>query len=548
MNVSSPIFNKRYFSLGVVVYIVATYLGLKFDTCLGKGNLNVFVYSLCYTVILTVISGIAYFIFHKNTKITSQILSIYLIVIIFIIGYSRVCCVYSSYTKNNTMIANNPKIYGIVTSEPKLSSSGKSYAINTDVLQLNTSDDIITLDNPIRTITYISKDSIDSPPSVGDTFKCTYDFELNMKPTFKGGFDYSRYIKQNKVCYSGYTYDYTKFDGIKYTPSPFRKLCSLGYKLRSAITDSFNIYTYSDNEKALLGGILLGDVSSFSDDLYDAYTDSGLIHIASVSGMHTSYLFLIISIILTLMHIPRRIYAIFAIPVLIIFAAIALFTPSVNRSVIMLSILLLSSIFKRENDSITALSFSAVVILFNNPYSLESYSFILSFSATLGLLIYATPIKRNISSAVLSFKNKYSNKPLSNLSLYIINSISLSLSGMIGISYFTANFFGRITHGGIIGNIIIFPAVAVIFIFGFLNSLIFYVYKPLSRLIAVYILNPTLKLTNDIAAFFSNDIFSFSTPHSYKIFFIIYIVICYIIYILLTSNKKGESSEAAPKS
>ena len=533
MNTNYAIFNKRYFLLGAIIYVIATYIGLKFDAYLFKDSLNVYSYSLYYVIGLTIVSCTLYFLLHKN----SQIISIYLAVLIFIIGFVRVYAVCSSYNKNNKIINENPNVCGIVTSEPKLSSSGQSYAVDTDILYLNTNDETIALDKPIRTVTYISKDSVSSPPSFGDTFNCTYRYELNMKPSFKGAFDYSRYLKQNKICYSGYTYNYNETDIPNYKPSPFRRLCNFGYKLRFAVKDSVKNNMYKENEAALLSGILLGDVSGFSDKLYESYTDSGLIHIASVSGMHTSYIFLIISIILTLMHIPKRLFALFAIPVMTIFTAVALFTPSVNRAVMMLSIMLLSYVFKRQHDSLTALAFSAVIIVFNNPYCLESYSFILSFSATLGLLIYAAPIQKMLSFAVISPKNRLLNKPVNYLSSYVVNSVSLSLSGIIGISYFTAIFFGRIAFGGIIGNILIFPAVALILIFGFINSFVFHICKPLSDIIAVYVLNPTLKFTNCIAEFFSKDIFSVNTLRSNAVFFIFYIVICYIIYILLIPNK-----------
>lgn len=533
MSTNYTILNKRYFLLGAIIYVIATYIGLKFDTYLFKDNLNIYIYSLYYIIGLTTVSCILYFLLHKN----SQILNIYLIVLIFVIGFVRVYSVCSYYNKNNKIINENPNVCGIVTSEPKLSSSGQSYVVDTDILYLNTNDETIALDKPIRTVTYISKDSVKSPPSFGDTFNCTYRYELNMKPSFKGAFDYSRYLKQNKICYSGYTYNYNETDIPDYKPSPFRRLCNLGYKLRFAVKDSVKNHIYNENEAALLCGILLGDVSGFSDKLYESYTDSGLIHVASVSGMHTSYIFLIISIILTLMRVPKRLFALFAIPVLLIFAAVALFTPSVNRAVIMLSIMLLSYVFKRQHDSLTALAFSAVVIIFNNPYCLESYSFILSFSATLGLLICADPIQKMLSFAILSPKNKLLNKPVTYLSSYVVNSVSLSLSGLIGISYFTAKFFGRIAFGGIIGNILIYPAVALILIFGFINSFVFRICKPLSDIIAVFVLNPTLKFTNCIAEFFSKDIFSVITLRPNAVFFIFYIVICYIVYILLIPSK-----------
>lgn len=549
-------FDKRYFSLGVIIYIIATYLGLKFDVCPGKSSSAVFVFSLCFIFVLTIVSAFLYYKLsskRKASRITapsdnktsfssvrtsSYVLIVYSVVVIFAIGFMRTYSANIYYKQCNAAITENPNVYGVVTGEAKISSSGLSYAFNTEVIYFDTADGLKAPSKPIRTVTYIPVSSVAPAPSVGDTFKCSYRFEIDSDAAFTGAFDYTEYLKQSKISYAGYSYDYAKTEIDGYSPSAFRKLCNLGYKLRFAIIKSFGVFPYAADELSLLKGILLGDTGSFSDELYTTYTDSGLIHIAAVSGMHTSYLFLAISAILSLMRVPRRLYALFAIPILTLFAATALFTPSVNRAVIMLAVLLMSSVFNRKNDSITALSFAAFIIILNNPYSIKSYSFLLSFGATLGLLIYSNPINQKLSALILPIKNNKITKPLFSLSSYITNSVSLSLSGTIGISYFSAAFFGRISLGGIFGNLIIFPTVAIIFIAGFLSSLLFYICKPLSAIISAFILNPALKLTNLTASFFSNPRFLLSSPHPDKIFFLIYLVICFYVYILLSSKQK----------
>jgi competence protein ComEC len=49
-------------------------------------------------------------------------------------------------------------------------------------------------------------------------------------------------------------------------------------------------------------------------------------------------------------------------------------------------------LLRRRSDSVTALSFSAALLLFSNPYALESFSFLLSYAATFGIVSCGAPL------------------------------------------------------------------------------------------------------------------------------------------------------------
>ena len=74
--------------------------------------------------------------------------------------------------------------------------------------------------------------------------------------------------------------------------------------------------------------------------------------------MHVSILF---SLVYLLCGKKRVLTALIGIPVLILFAAVAGFTPSIVRACIMQSLMILALLLKREYDPPTALGFSVLV-------------------------------------------------------------------------------------------------------------------------------------------------------------------------------------------
>ena len=160
--------------------------------------------------------------------------------------------------------------------------------------------------------------------------------------------------------------------------------------------ESADAYLYGQDEKGLLIGILTGDRSEISKEGYARLSKSGFMHIAAVSGMHISYLLLFITAILSMFHLPKRLAAIITIPCLVIFAAAAQFTPSVCRAVFMMSVFLLSGILRRSSDSLTAIGMAALTLIISNPYYLDNASFLLSFGATVGILVFYGPLRKVI--------------------------------------------------------------------------------------------------------------------------------------------------------
>jgi len=145
----------------------------------------------------------------------------------------------------------------------------------------------------------------------------------------------------------------------------------------------------SPDSKALLLGILFGDKSLIEEEIYEDFQRNGCAHILSVSGIHISILYLYICMFFRNRRNP--IGSACALGLLFFYAALASFSPSVVRAVLMIAIHILSKYLHRKYDLLCCISFSVFLMLLHNPYYLFSLGFQLSYLAVF-TLAFALPV------------------------------------------------------------------------------------------------------------------------------------------------------------
>jgi len=136
--------------------------------------------------------------------------------------------------------------------------------------------------------------------------------------------------------------------------------------------------------------LLLGDRTDLSYETETDFKISGISHIIAVSGLHVSILFGFLHVI-SGRH--RIVTAALGVPLVLLFAAITGFSPSVTRAALMQILLMLSLLADREYDPPTALGASALISLLVNPLVITSVSFQLSYSCMAGIFLFSEPIR-----------------------------------------------------------------------------------------------------------------------------------------------------------
>lgn len=171
---------------------------------------------------------------------------------------------------------------------------------------------------------------------------------------------------------------------------------SLVYGLRQRSIEVIH-RLYPDPEGALLAGILVGDESGLSNSLKTAFNDSGTRHIIAISGFNISIIAgLLLAIFSRWLGARRGIRL--AILGIIFYTLLVGAEASVVRAAIMGTLALVARQVGRQQFALNTLAFSAAVMNLINPLLLWDVGFQLSFAATLGLVVYAEPIKTRVMS------------------------------------------------------------------------------------------------------------------------------------------------------
>lgn len=198
--------------------------------------------------------------------------------------------------------------------------------------------------------------------------------------------------------------------------------------------------------------LLLGDSTSLDYETDTALKLSGIRHIIAVSGLHISVLY---SFLWNLTGRRRLLSALIGIPVLLLFAAMVGFTPSVTRACIMVILIILARIFQRQYDSATALSFACLVMLLVNPMVITSASLQLSVGCVAGIFLFQPRIKGWILQR-LPGHGWWRGQ--------IAGSISVSLGAMSLVTPLSAYYFGCVSLVGVLTNLLTLWVVSVVFI------------------------------------------------------------------------------------
>lgn len=245
-------------------------------------------------------------------------------------------------------------------------------------------------------------------------------------------------------------YELEEFNGfsIRLLPAMIRQHIS------NALEDIFPGDTFGFAKALLLGD---SEDLSYEDDV--AFRNSGIRHIIAVSGLHISIL---LSVVYMLTHKRRILTPLIGIPVLLIFAAIVGFTPSVNRACLMQGLMLLSILFNQEYDAPTSLAFAVLCILMIDPMSIASVSCQLSVSSILGIFLFQGKIRGYLAERNL-FKNVKGNTYKAKLIRWLMGTISVSVSALVFTLPLSAFYFQSFSLLSVLSNLLTLWVVTYIF-------------------------------------------------------------------------------------
>lgn len=312
-------------------------------------------------------------------------------------------------------------------------------------------------------------------------------------------------------------------------------------RFKEIITEQINAYLSEYNSGVLLG-MLFGDKAQLDADITNDFRATGIAHLLAVSGLHTSTWCAYIILFLKLFKVKEKARNIFCLLFLVLLCIVSAFTPSVMRASIMMAVVLFAPFFNERQDSLNSLGFSVAVLVLHNPYIITSTSFLLSVSATAGVLS-ALFFYEKIQYKLLKIKFT----AIRITSEYLLNNlITAAFTGFLTLPFATY-FFGVFSTVSPLTNILCIKPAFWSLLSGVVATAVSFIPQNTPQLISIFI----FKISNLLAGFVTEtanalESFTFCSLPIRKEYFvsgIIFIGVIALFYfgILKTSKTKTKN-------
>jgi competence protein ComEC len=242
-----------------------------------------------------------------------------------------------------------------------------------------------------------------------------------------------------------------------------------------------NVYRlFPDPESSLMAGILLGVDTGLTQELQQAFKNTGTAHIIAISGFNISIIAGLFFAFFRKFLGPRR-GALLAVIGIIFYTILVGGDAAVVRAAIMGSLALFAKQVGRRQFALNTLLAVALLMCLWNPLFIWDVGFQLSFFATLGLILYADPFSQFANKIITKyFPTSTAEKFAELFSEFVL----LTLAAQVTTIPIMAYHFQRISLVSFIANPFILPAQPAVMILGGLAVLLSLVWFPLGQLAA----------------------------------------------------------------
>lgn len=306
-------------------------------------------------------------------------------------------------------------------------------------------------------------------PAYGNLIELTGFLYHPLPPGNPGGFDYAAYLKRQGI--SGIVkVDHTSPPRLLDTgPSPIQRAERLLWQVKQHL-QQVNNQCLPGRQAALLNGILLGSRAQIDAELNLGFQQTGLAHLLAVSGLNVA---LLLAPCLTVLHwlgVSRRGQLLVSLPLLFLYCLLTGLSAPVVRASLMTAILLGARASHRPTDWPSALSAAAWLILLIWPQALIDPGFLLTVTATWGLLALTPFIQKPLE--------QYLPSP-------VALTLAVSLACQLATWPLVAWYFNLFTPLAVLLNLAAVPLTGLLVPWGMAVNLLGLVYLPLARLLHI---------------------------------------------------------------
>ena len=223
----------------------------------------------------------------------------------------------------------------------------------------------------------------------------------------------------------------------------------------------------------VLRAVLVGSVGELSARQDDWFTQSGTLHLFSVSGLHIGVIAIALSGVLAAFRVRAAVRFIVIIVLLWLYVDITGRAPSAVRAFLMVGLLQFARVMRLPPNTMSTLVSTAMLVLVIDPLQLFSASFQMSYGIVLALVSLGLPMARAWEKRHPIFHDRplalwtWRHRLLEAIRKMLIGTVALGLA-TLPVSLVTGVLtFGLATPGALIANLVSIPLASIGLLGGF---------------------------------------------------------------------------------
>ena len=237
---------------------------------------------------------------------------------------------------------------------------------------------------------------------------------------------------------------------------------------------------------ALMRALVLGDRSQLDETFRTSLIRTGTAHLISISGLHVTVLAAMLSWLLGL-FMPRRRANVLAVLLLVPYGALIGFNAPFVRALIMFALFCFAPIAGHPSDTATRLSAAMLAYLAVKPLSVSDAGFVLSFSASAGILLLMPPMLEATGLTILNRRRQKAQglrRVILAVAYYFPSLLLASLAAQLATLPAVVAFFGVQPLISLPFNLVCVPLCMAGYVVGLLALILSTVSLPLGMLAA----------------------------------------------------------------
>lgn len=351
-----------FFILGITVYLQTQLFSVNIYYLIG-GLLLVFIAS----------------VFLKNSLLRGTTLLIICFLAGWTLTYQKTAINHSGHYTNLPQFTH---YQAVITSNVEV--KAKTYKVEAEVNAIKV--DGKWQNSTGKTLLYFNRAEAQRP-QYGDIFLIKNMPREVEAPKNPEEFDYRRFLQYKGIYAHHFLWGQ---EYIKIGHEPPSKILEFSYKSNQYADSVFKARIQTPNEYGVASAMVVGLRDDIDNDLLDAYSASGAIHVLSVSGMHVGILFLFLGYIFGWIKKRgkhgKQTFTLLIISILWGYAIFTGLSSTVLRATVMFSFIQIGTAIERRQNIYNTLAISAFLLLCWNPYWLIDVGFQLSYLAIIGIV------------------------------------------------------------------------------------------------------------------------------------------------------------------